>query len=212
MLRGESDQNDSTGAAMSGFTFTASDNPAASGPVYHDRHETSLPLLLLGAVTTVSMAAQLGWSGGNIGLFGDLWTAAALASGFAVLWLTFLRRAARAGMRRPPGFGLATIIGLVFIVSPLAVVLVYAGPFVVLGSGLLAAGVKLRNRFLTAWAVVIGAIGVFEGFFGITNRLPMSVWADWEHPAIYLALGILTLAAGIVMRMRENKAATAGPG
>jgi|HubBroStandDraft_6_1064221.scaffolds.fasta_scaffold49907_2 hypothetical protein len=195
---------------MNGFTFAASDNPAASGPMYHDRHETSLPLLLLGAITTVSLAAQLGWYGeGIIGLFADWWIAVPLTIGFAILQLTFRRRAARAGMRRPPGFGLATITGLVFIASPLAVVLLYAGPFVVLGSGLLAAGLKLRNRFLTAWAVVIGAIGVFEGFFGITNRLPTLGWASWEHRAIYFALGVLTLAAGIVMRMRENGA---GPG
>ena len=47
---------------------------------------------------------------------------------------------------------------------------------------------------------------MFEGFFGITNRLPMSVWADWEHPAIFLALGVLTVAAGIAMRAREIEA------
>jgi|SRR5271165_5903089 len=191
---------------MSGFTFAAGEagNPAAGATVYHDRHETSLPLLLLGAVITVAQALQLGSPDAGIGLNMDWPTAVALTIGFAVLWLTFSRRAARAGLRRPPGFGMAAIIGLAFIVTPLVVALVYAGPFAVLGPGLLTAGVRLRNRFLTIWAAVIGAIGIFEGFFGFTNRLPQSLWADWEHPAIYLALGILTVIAGIVMRVQEN--------
>jgi hypothetical protein len=199
---------------MGGSTFAASEPaiPAASGPIYHDRHETSLPLLLLGAVVTVFVAAQLGWPGGDlIGSLADWPTGVALTIVFAGLWLTFRRRAGRAGLRRAPGFGIAAIIGLAAILPPFFVALFVAGPFVVFAPGLLIAGVKLRNRFLTGWAAVIGAIGVFEGFFGITNRLPMSVWADWEHPAIYLTLGILTLVAGIVMRVRENRAGI-GPG
>jgi hypothetical protein len=197
---------------MSGFTFAAGEpeNPAANGPWYRDRHETSLPLLLLGGVVTVLMAVQTVWSGPGSSLISDWPTAVALTVGFAVLWLTFRRRADRAGMRRPPGYGIAAIISLAVVFTPLVLVLIYAGPFVVLGSGLLVAGVMLRNRFLTIWAAVVGAIGVFEGFFGITNRLPTSVWAGWEHPAIYLALGLLTLAAGIVIHMRENRAANAG--
>jgi hypothetical protein len=197
---------------MSGFTFAASEpeNPAANGPRYRDRHETSLPLLVLGGVVTVLTAAQTLWSGPGIGLISDWPTAVALTVGFAVLWLTFRRRADRAGMRRPRGYGIAAIVGLAIVFTPLFLVLVYAGPFVVLGSGLLVAGVKLGNRFLTIWAIVIGAIGVFEGFFGITNRLPTSLWAGWEHPAIYLALGVLTLAAGIVMHRRENRAGIGG--
>jgi hypothetical protein len=47
---------------------------------------------------------------------------------------------------------------------------------------------------------------VFEGFFGITNRLPSSVWRDWEHPAVYVALGVLTILAGLAARLRENLA------
>jgi len=207
---------------MSGSTFAASEPaiPAASGPIchasgpiYHDRHETSLPLLLLGAVVTVFVAAQLGWPGGDlIGGLADWPTGVALTIVFSGLWLTFRRRAHKAGSRRAPGFGSAAIIGLAAILPPFFVALFVAGPFVVFGPGLLIAGVKLRNRFLTVWAAVIGAIGVLEGLFGITNRLPMSVWADWEHPAIYLALGILTLIAGIVMRVRENRAGIGGPG
>lgn len=48
---------------------------------------------------------------------------------------------------------------------------------------------------------------MFEGFFGITNRLPMGIWAAWEHPAIYLLLGALTLLAGTIIRALERSAA-----
>ncbi|MGO8959990.1 MAG: hypothetical protein ACLQFR_21860 [Streptosporangiaceae bacterium] len=58
----------------------------------------------------------------------------------------------------------------------------YGGPFIVFGLGLAAAGTKLPNHLLTRWGLAISGIGVFEGFFGITNRPPDSVWADWDHP------------------------------
>lgn len=192
---------------MSGSAFAAGEPgiPAAGAAVYHDRHETSLPLLLLGAVISACFVVELA-TPYSPGLFEDLPTAAGLTIGFAVLWLTFRRRADRAGLRRPAGFGFAAIIGVAFCFTPLVVGLFYAGPFLVFGTGLLAAGMGLRNRFLAIWAAAIGAIGVFEGFFRITNRLPLSLWAAWEHTAILLALGILTVVAGLVMRVRENQA------
>jgi hypothetical protein len=107
-------------------------------------------------------------------------------------------------MRRPPGFGLAAIIGLAVNLPPLFVALVYAGPFIVFALGLITVGIKLRNRTLISWGAVVGGIGIFEGFFGITNRLSSSLWADWEHPVIYLLLGVVTFVGGIVVGWREN--------
>jgi hypothetical protein len=188
------------------FAATAGepDLPVSAGPIYRDRHETSLPLLLLGVVVTASAAIQL--AGGLDGLFAD-WTAAvALTIVFAGLWLTFRRRATVRGMTCPPGFGIAAIIGLVAVLPPFFVTVVYAGPFLVFGLGLATAGIKVRNRLLAGWGLAVGGIGVFEGFFGITNRLSISMWASWEHSAIYLLLGILTVIAGIVIRIRETRA------
>lgn len=54
--------------------------------------------------------------------------------------------------------------------------------------------------------MLIGGTGVFEGFFGITNRLSSSVWREWEHPAIYLVLALLTVLAGLIARRQENRA------
>jgi hypothetical protein len=86
------------------------------------------------------------------------------------------------------------------VATPLALVLIYAGPFVIFGLGLIAAGLRLGNRFLAGWALVTGAAGVFEGLFGITNSLPYSLWSPWEHSAIYLTLGGLTMLAGVLVR------------
>jgi hypothetical protein len=110
-------------------------------------------------------------------------------------------------MRRPPGFGIAAIMGLAAILPPFFVVLFYAGPFISFGAGLIVVGLLLRNRLLTWWALGVGSVGVFEGFFGITNRLPGTMWAEWEHPAIYLLLGATTFLAGIIIRVREGSKA-----
>jgi hypothetical protein len=185
--------------------------PAARPLAYRDRHETSLPLLVLGAVITVCTMAHVAWPDGNT--IDAAWQlGVALTITFAALWLTFRRRAAGHTLKPAPGLGLAAIIGVAIVVTPLALILIYAGPFVIFGLGLIAAGLRLGNRFLAGWATVIGAPGVFEGFFGITNRLPYSLWAEWEHAAIYLAPGVLTLLAGLVVRVRENRAVPGLPG
>jgi hypothetical protein len=157
---------------------------------------------VLGAASAIGAAIQLALDGSAIFLGGDWLTAALLAIAFAALWLSFTRRAAARGMRRPAGFGIAAIIGLAAFLSPVFVV--YAGPFISFGVGLAVAGLKLRNRVLTYWALGVGSIGVFEGFFGITNRLPGALWAAWEHPAIYLMLGAATFLAGVVIHRREG--------
>jgi hypothetical protein len=193
--------------------FAAADGPpdgAVTGSLtYRDPHETSLPLLLLGSVITVCETVQLVWPDHVfIGLLDDWPTAVLITAGFAVLWLVFRRRAAACGMSRPSGLGIAALIGLAAILPPFIVGLVYAGPFLVFGLGLAVAGLRLRNRTLTSWALIVGGVGVFEGFFGITNRLPTAIWAAWEHPAIYLILGLLTLVAGVIIRTRERRAAS----
>jgi len=185
--------------------------PDAGRVTYRDRHETSLTLMVLGGAITVSVAQQLarpslvtgGWAFGW--LFGSI-TAPLLAIAFAVLWLMFWRRAASRGMRCPPGFAAAALIGLAANVPPLFLATFYAGPFIIFGVGLVVIGLKLRNHLLTWWALAVGGVGVFEGFFGITNRLPTAIWAGWEHLAIYLLLGAVTFLAGVIISVRERRA------
>lgn len=179
---------------------------AIRSQVRRDLCATSLPLLLLGTATVVGEIPQVVNEGGNAGVLGggDSFTGLLLTAAFAVLWWMYRRRALRDGVGRPAGFGAATVLGLILLSIGL-VLLVYAGPFILFGAGLLMVASWQRNPLLAWWAVLAGGLGVFEGFFGITNRMPFSLWRAWEHPAIYLALGILTVLAGLAARLRENR-------
>jgi len=179
---------------------------AVRSQVRRDLRATSLPLLLLGAAMVIGELPQVVSQGGNAGTpgGGDWFTGLLLTATFAVLWWIYRRRAVRDGVGRPTGFGAATMLGLILLSIGL-VLLVYTGPFIIFGVGLLIVASWQRNALLAWWAVLAGGLGVFEGFFGITNRLPGSVWRVWEHPAIYLALGIVTVLAGLAARLRENQ-------
>jgi hypothetical protein len=179
---------------------------AIRSQVRRDLCATSLPLLLLGTATVVGEIPQAVNEGGNAGVLGggDSFTGLLLTAAFAVLWWMYRRRALRDGVGRPAGFGAATVLGLILLSIGL-VLLAYAGPFILFGAGLLMVASWQRNPLLAWWAVLAGGLGVFEGFFGITNRMPFSLWRAWEHPAIYLALGILTVLAGLAARLRENR-------
>jgi hypothetical protein len=181
---------------------------AIRSQVRRDLRATSLPLLLLGTATVAGELPQVASQGWNIGVLGggDWFTGLLLTAAFAVLWWMYRRRAFRDGVGRPAGFGAATVLGLILTLSIVGLLLlVYMGPFIIFGLGLLMVASWQRNALLAWWAVLAGGLGVFEGFFGITNRLPASVWRTWEHPAIYLALGILTVLAGLAARLRENR-------
>src|SRR5215469_16645884 len=139
-----------------------------------DLRSTSAPLLLLGSATAIGVLPQVfvdaGWS---VGRLGEWFTGLLIAAAFSAMWLFLRRRALRRGVGRSTGFGAATVMA-VFLTLSLGVIATFLmGPFLVFGLGLLIAGLWQRNRFLVAWAILVGAIGIFEGFFGITSRLPL---------------------------------------
>jgi hypothetical protein len=181
--------------------------PATASPAYRDPHETSLTLILLGTAIVVPMTALL--AGGGSGPAADWPSAVLLTVAFVVLWLTFRRRAAVHGVSRPRGFGIAAIIGLVLLLPAFLLAPFY--PFVVFGFGLMVAGGNCDNPMLLGWGTAGGGIGAFAGFLGITYGLRASLLLGWERPAIYLFLGLLTLVAGIIFRLRENRACARRP-
>jgi hypothetical protein len=166
-----------------------------------DRRATSLPLLVLGLATAVGVAPLLP-SGTDDGL---AWLTVPLA--FAAIWVVFRFRAARVGGGPGAVTNAGRVLGLfVVLVIVSFVTMILTGPYLIFGMGLLVTARWLRSAFLAVWAVVIGGIGMLEGFFGITNRVPLSRWAAWEHPAIYLILALLTVLAGTAAWLRENRA------
>ncbi len=171
----------------------------ADGP--RDRRATSLPLLVLGLATAVGVAPLLP-SGMDDGL---AWLTVPLA--FATIWMVFRFRPARVDGAPGTVSGVGQVLGLFFLLIIVSfVTMMLTGPYLIFGIGLLVTARWLRSAFLAVWAVVIGGIGVLEGFFGITNRIPLSLWAAWEHPGIYLILALLTVIAGIAAWLRENRA------
>jgi hypothetical protein len=82
--------------------------------------------------------------------------------------------ATRAGVgRRGAGFGVVPALGLFLLLVIVGfLTMSITGPFLIFGVGLLVTARWQRSAFLAVWAIVIGGIGVLEGFFGITNRLP----------------------------------------
>jgi hypothetical protein len=178
-----------------------SDRPTLVAWVPPHRRATSLPLLLLGVATTVGVAPELSSGAGD----GPAWLTIPLA--FAAIWVVFRFPAARAGGDPGTVFGVVRVLGLFLLLVIVSFVTMFlTGPFLIFGICLLVTARWQRSAFLAVWAVVIGGIGVLEGFFGITNRLPMSLWAAWEHPVIFLILALLTVLAGIAAWLRENRA------
>jgi hypothetical protein len=170
--------------------------------VPRDRRATSLPLLLLGVGSAVGVAPLLPSGVGD----GLAWLTIPLA--FAAIWAVFRYPTARAGGGPGSVSGVAPVLGLFLLLVIVSFVTMFVtGPFLIFGIGLLVTARWQRSAFLAVWAVVIGGIGVLEGFFGITNRLPLSLWAAWEHPVLYLILALLTVLAGMAAWRRENRAA-----
>ena len=174
---------------------------AAGAWVRPDRRATSLPLLLIGGATVIGVAPEQP-SGVGVGL---AWLTIPLA--FAAIWVLLRFRATRAGVgRRDTGFGVVPALGLFLLLVIVGfLTILVTGPFLIFSLALLVTARWQRSAFLAVWAIVIGGIGVFEGFFGITNRLPVSLWAAWEHPAIFLILALMTVLAGIAAWLRENR-------
>ena len=165
------------------------------------RRATSLPLLLLGVATAVGVAPLLPSGVGD----GLAWLTIPLA--FAAIWAVFRFTAARGEGGPRTVFGVAPVLGLFLLLVIVSFVTMFlTGPFLIFAMGLLMTARWQRSVFLAVWAVAVGGIGVLEGFFGITNRLPLSLWAAWEHPVIYLLLALLTVLAGIATWLRENRA------
>jgi len=178
------------------------------GTVRRDRRVTSLPLLVLGGTAAAVMVPAIVqptsmWTDGR---FGAALQSMAIVAAFGAIWLAERHRAVIAGVGTGRGFGLATVAGLVLLVVPGGLVMsLIAGPFLTFALGLLIAGFKQRNAFITWFAVAVGVAGIVNDRDWISNRLPGP--HPWAEPAISLALALLTVAAGLLWWRRENRAA-----
>ena len=178
------------------------------GTVRRDRRATSLPLLVLGGTTAAVMVPAVVqptsmWTDGRIGA---ALQSVAIVAALAAIWQAERHRAVTAGVGTGRGFGLAAVAGLVLLVIPGGLLIsLIAGPFLTFALGLLIAGLKQRNAFISWFAVAVGVVGIVNDRDWISNRLPGP--HPWAGPAISLTLALLTVAAGLLWWRRENRAA-----
>jgi hypothetical protein len=177
-----------------------------------DRHASSVPLLVFGALTLVSapMALPALWP------WGDMFWLLAGPVGFLATGLWYRRQLARSGVGA--GRGSYTVAGVSTLLAFVLLPLVWIAPLPVFAAGLLVLAALQRNRYLAAWAVVLGLLGGLERFFVLSNRLyDLAQWLGWSgesedyglltelaQPIVYAALGGLLLAAGLVALRRER--------
>jgi hypothetical protein len=177
-----------------------------------DRHASSVPLLIFGAITVIDapLALPALWP------WGDLFWLLAGPAGFLATGWWYRRQQARSGIGE--GRGSYTVAGASTLLAFVLLPLVWIAPLPVVAAGLLVVAALQRNRYLAAWAAVFGLLGGLEHFFVLSNRLyDLAGWLGWFReprdyglldelgpPIVFAALGGLLLAAGLLALRRER--------
>jgi hypothetical protein len=177
-----------------------------------DRHASSVPLLIFGALTVISAPLTLStlWPAG-----GWYWLLAGPIGFLATGWWYRLQQS-RSGIGE--GRGSYTIAGVSTLLAFVLLPLVWIAPLPVVAAGLLVIAALQRNGYLAACAVVLGLLGGLEHFFVLSNWLyDLAQWRGWFPeprdsgllddlgPAVvFVALGGLLLVAGLVALRRER--------
>jgi len=176
-----------------------------------DRHASSVPLLIFGALTVISAPLALFlWPVG-----GWFWLLAGPAGFLATGWW-YRRQQTRSGIGE--GRGSYTVAGVSTLLAFVLLPVVWIAPLPVVAAGLLVVAALQRNRYLAAWATVLGLLGGLEHFLVLSNRLyDLAEWLGWFReprnyglldelgpPTVFAAVGGLLLAAGLVALRRER--------
>lgn len=167
----------------------------------HDRRADSTPLLVLGAATLVAAALPSGAINEPVNYY---WLLAGPLV-FAVTAGLFHRRTKREGVGTPvTGYRRAAIIvGIVFVLAfPLAAL--FGGAMATVGLGLLVLGLLQGSVAIAIAAMLFGTIGVLQSLSIISSAIERLTGTSASSGVVIATLGLLILALGIGLRLRER--------
>jgi len=174
-----------------------------------DRRATSVPLLVFGALAALDAALQLimhSRTNASLVLLAP--------AGFAAIALYYRRHEIAVGVGSwTRSYAIAAVATVAVFLLTVSIFLLF-GFYVAAGIGLLAIAVRQRNLYLGVWAGIYGVVGALEGLSLISNRLYTAADAfglfrarqgyfSWSHSAVYGALGLMLIGAGLYARRQE---------
>ncbi|MGI9119903.1 MAG: hypothetical protein ACR2G7_07265 [Acidimicrobiales bacterium] len=173
-----------------------------------DRRVTSVPLLTFGVLTLLNAVTFVREP--NRGLY---WLLAGPA-GFGLIAWYYRRHEVSVGVGSAAGTYGRWALGLLAALVLLPVLILFGAPFGLIALGLLIIAIRQRNRYLGAWAVVYGVLGVLEGFSFLTNRVydlagflgyrsGTSSYFSWAPSLVTGLLGLMLVGAGLVALRHE---------
>ncbi|WP_242903128.1 hypothetical protein [Actinomadura terrae] len=170
-----------------------------------DRHASSVPLLIFGALTLVGavrVSAADSW---------DAYWLLAGPSGFLGTWWWYSRQEAQTGVGR--GRGSYLPLGVAVLLALLVLPLGFVAPIQAVALGLVVISIRQRNAYLGLWAVIFGIIGWLEGHSYLTNKFDERTYSsgydfgylDHSGHAVFALTGLALLAGGGAALWKESR-------
>lgn len=176
----------------------------------NDRRGASLPLLTFGVLAAVDAAVRA-WVDPADGLY---WLAAAPA-GLAFAGWRLRRREAAVGVGTGSESYTRSGLALLVVLLLVPVLLLFGAPLALAGVALGVIGLRRQHVRLVAWGLVIGCVGVLDGFRFLENRLyevsdrlglfeATNGYFDAAPAVVALTTSAVLVAAGLVARRHET--------
>jgi len=179
-----------------------------------DRRPSSVPLFIFGALAILSAPFELS----DLSLWRLFYWLIAGPTGFLLCAGWYQRRRSTTGVGAGRGSYMKT--GVVLLISFAIVIPLWVIALPTIGFALLVIAVRQRNTFLAICAMFFGVIGFLESIFTFDNELyrlahyfglfkSADGYFSGATAIVCVMWGLLMVAAGLIARSREVRAANA---